>query len=157
MASGNYRFPFIRTVAIMRRHAPFHATSPVMRHCIDWAMSQGTLVLAARAGIVVQAVGRYTKTYHQPGFRRRTNHVRIRHDDGQVSRYVHLAAHSVRVRVGQRVRCGQVIGRSGQTGYATYPHLHFGVYGPSGANIRIPWDRMIPDRGRWLTVRGARM
>jgi murein DD-endopeptidase MepM/ murein hydrolase activator NlpD len=54
---------------------------------------------------------------------------------------VHLMHCSARVRVGQRVMTGQVIALSGSTGYATYPHLHVGVYAPDGRNIPIVWTK----------------
>jgi murein DD-endopeptidase MepM/ murein hydrolase activator NlpD len=39
--------------------------------------------------------------------------------------YAHLAPHSVRVNVGDRVERGQPIGRCGHTGHSSEPHLHF--------------------------------
>ena len=50
---------------------------------------------------------------------------------GKTSHYMHLAA--VRVRVGQRVRAGEELGRVGSTAIlSSRPHLHFGISGPRG-------------------------
>lgn len=49
----------------------------------------------------------------------------VRHADGIETRYAHLS--SIDVQAGQSVRAGQTIGRVGQTGRATGPHLHFEV------------------------------
>ena len=57
----------------------------------------------------------------------RANHVRILHDDGSMAVYAHLQPESVVVRAGARVRAGQQIGSSGNTGFSTGPHLHFAV------------------------------
>ena len=52
------------------------------------------------------------------------NYVAIRHDNGDVSRYLHLREKSS-VRVGQRVSKGEIIGIMGDTGNARGNHLHF--------------------------------
>jgi len=52
--------------------------------------------------------------------------VMIRHPNGLSTMYAHLS--EVSVSTGQPVTAGQTIGYSGETGYATGPHLHFGVY-----------------------------
>src|SRR5690625_5722784 len=57
----------------------------------------------------------------------RANFVRILHDDGSMALYAHLDYGGVSVRDGQRVKRGQRIGRSGNTGFSTGPHLHFVV------------------------------
>ena len=69
--------------------------------------------------------------------------------------YAHLKAEGVLVRVGQRVRAGQQIGLSGNTGFTTGPHLHFVVQvnrgmrlesipvriaGVGGGLLRVPVD-----------------
>lgn len=46
---------------------------------------------------------------------------------GQFAHYLHLQPGSVRVRVGERVRRGQVLARIGSSGDAREPHLHFEV------------------------------
>jgi murein DD-endopeptidase MepM/ murein hydrolase activator NlpD len=47
--------------------------------------------------------------------------------EGQFALYAHLQTGSVRVRPGDHVRRGQPIGRVGNTGNSTQPHLHFHV------------------------------
>jgi murein DD-endopeptidase MepM/ murein hydrolase activator NlpD len=53
------------------------------------------------------------------------NYVVLRHAGGEYSQYVHMKQGSVRVKVGDTVTRGQVIGQVGQTGNTTEPHLHF--------------------------------
>ncbi len=55
------------------------------------------------------------------------NYVMIDHGNGQYSLYAHLQPHSVRVRPGDTVRGGEVLGRLGSSGNSTEPHLHFHV------------------------------
>lgn len=52
------------------------------------------------------------------------NYIAIRHDNGDVSRYLHLKNKS-HVKVGQRVLKGEQIGIMGDTGNARGNHLHF--------------------------------
>ena len=97
-------------------------------HAVDIQMPIGTPVHAARAGVVM-SVARY---FHRAGEDRerhgpRANYVRILHDDGSMALYAHLDYQGVHVRDGQRVERGELIGRSGNTGYSTGPHLHFAV------------------------------
>ena len=51
------------------------------------------------------------------------NMVEIEHGNGLATRYGHLS--EIDVRVGQKVRIGEVIGRIGSTGRSTGPHLHY--------------------------------
>ena len=57
------------------------------------------------------------------------NLVEIRHDDGFSTRYAHLKR--FRVRKGQKVKAGEVIGEVGATGRATTEHLHFEILTPA--------------------------
>jgi MYXO-CTERM domain-containing protein len=60
------------------------------------------------------------------------NGVTVRHADGLVSKYWHLKKGSVKVKVGQRVACGELLGYVGSSGPSATPHLHFEVRDPSG-------------------------
>jgi murein DD-endopeptidase MepM/ murein hydrolase activator NlpD len=59
--------------------------------------------------------------------------VMVIHGNGLNTLYSHLS--SIDVVKGQSVNTGQVLGLSGMTGYATGPHLHFGVYATEGTQI----------------------
>ncbi len=52
--------------------------------------------------------------------------VRIKHKDGFVSVYAHLSKRNVKT--GQKVKSGKLIAKTGKSGRATGPHLHFGIY-----------------------------
>jgi murein DD-endopeptidase MepM/ murein hydrolase activator NlpD len=49
----------------------------------------------------------------------------IEHDDRTVAQYLHVLAS---VKVGQRIKKGDVIGRTVWLGWICYPHVHFGIY-----------------------------
>ena len=55
------------------------------------------------------------------------NYVMIDHGKNEYSLYAHLQPGSVRVRVGDDVKAGDVIGKLGSSGNSTEPHLHFHV------------------------------
>jgi len=55
------------------------------------------------------------------------NHVVLDLGGGRFALYAHLQPGSLRVKVGERVRRGQVIGLVGNTGNSSEPHLHFQV------------------------------
>ena len=52
------------------------------------------------------------------------NYVVIDHENGEFSHYCHLKENSISVQAGERVHQGQVIGRVGNTGNSSVPHLH---------------------------------
>lgn len=113
-------------------------------HAIDWNMPERTPVHAARGGIVVAVEDKYSEGGLEERLKTRGNFIMIQHDDGTIGNYAHLAPNGVFVRVGQRVRQGQAIGVSGNTGYSSGPHLHFEVFTVSKGLVR----RTIPIRFR---------
>ncbi len=53
------------------------------------------------------------------------NHVIIEHANGEYSYYMHLKTNSITVQVGDTVKKGLKIGKLGQSGMSSEPHLHF--------------------------------
>lgn len=98
------------------------------RYSVDFVMRKGTSVCAARAGIVVDLKESSKTGGSNEKFRSDSNYVCIAHADGTVAEYHHLHYDGVLVEIGERVETGQRIAISGNTGYSTGPHLHFGVY-----------------------------
>ncbi|MBE9148208.1 MULTISPECIES: peptidoglycan DD-metalloendopeptidase family protein [unclassified Coleofasciculus] len=95
---------------------------------IDLAPPKGTAVVAADGGEVIKVItGCSDGTGLDPCGGGWGNQVWIRHSNGLVTQYNHLAASSVRVRQGMAVSQGQQIAGVGSSGYSTGPHLDFMV------------------------------
>ena len=86
---------------------------------VDFAAKKGTPVYASGDGEVERVV----RSAGGLG-----NHIRIRHASGFSTVYGHLSKIAAGLRVGQKVRQGQVIGQVGSTGLSTGPHLHYEVW-----------------------------
>ena len=67
------------------------------------------------------------------------NYVRIKHESGVYSRYLHLVNGSVKVKVGQKVKAGAVLGTEGNTGYSMGTHLHFDINDGNGYVDPLPY------------------
>ena len=126
---------------------------PGNRYAIDLPMPEGTPVLAAKAGVVLDMKMYFAGHSNNPADRARTNYIRLLHPDGTMTVYVHLRTASARVSIGQSVATGQMIAESGNTGYSSGPHLHFAVQHNNGKRlVSIPFhfNGVVPTQGRWL-------
>ncbi len=97
---------------------------------VDFRASRGTKVMSVLEG-TVQGTG---NTDAQRGCYSYGKWVLIKHPNGLTSLYAHLDL--IKVEAGERVSTGQTIGYSGQTGYATGPHLHLTLYASQGVEIQ---------------------
>ena len=102
------RFTYKRWHPILHRYRPHLG--------VDFGARRGTPLLAVNDGKVIFS-GR------KGGY---GNVVKIKHRGGLVSLYAHQSR--IRVKRGERVKKGQIIGYVGSTGRSTGPHLHFGLY-----------------------------
>ena len=99
-----------------RRHP---VTRKVQPHTgVDYAAPKGTPVMTIGDGVVT------SMKYEGAG----GNTIRIRHNSVYTTAYLHLSRYAKGLKVGQRVRQGEVIGYVGSTGRSTGPHLDFRVW-----------------------------
>jgi len=117
------------------------------RYALDFAAPIGTPVMAARGGTVMQVESDFAQAgLSEETYGGRANFVRILHDDGTMALYAHLQQDGALVRVGQRIRQGQQIGLSGNTGFTSGPHLHFAVQANRGMRLEsIPFRMRGPE------------
>ena len=129
-------------------HGGFSHTDEQNLYAVDLIVREGTPILAARDGVVMQVESGYDRAgTNKQKFAERANLVRILHEDGSMGVYAHLKENGVYVRVGQRVGVGQQIAVSGNTGFTSGPHLHFCVQVNRGMRlVSVPF-RMVSDRG----------
>jgi murein DD-endopeptidase MepM/ murein hydrolase activator NlpD len=98
------------------------------RYTLDFGMPVGTRVHAARDGVVVLVEDSHDAGCGRAECGQYANFVVVLHLDGTTGEYFHLERGSAQLRAGERMRRGQWLARSGNTGFSTAPHLHFGVY-----------------------------
>ena len=98
------------------RTDPFYKV-PKFHEGMDFAAAIGTPVYATGDGIVSEA------EYNSGGF---GNKIMINHGYSYETVYAHLSR--MKVKAGQKVTRGEVIGYVGNTGKSTAPHLHYEVH-----------------------------
>jgi len=87
-----------------------------MHNGVDFAMPVGTALSSTISGVVIHA------GYTDGGF---GNYVAVKGQGGDVHIFGHLD--SVSVKAGQTIQAGALIGKSGNTGRSSGPHLHYEV------------------------------
>lgn len=91
----------------------------------QWYIHKGIDFSTWRSGdpIMATANGQVVTVGYDSSF---GNHVIIRHKHGMYTRYAHMSV--IKVKKGEFVNQGQVIGNIGNTGVTTGPHLHYEVH-----------------------------
>jgi murein DD-endopeptidase MepM/ murein hydrolase activator NlpD len=135
-----YTLPFVKGTKKRVIQGAYSKLSHKGEIALDFNVKIGTTICAARAGIVVASSGESNIGGLKDEFLDDGNHVIIEHSDGSQAMYWHLQYKGALVNVGDTVMAGQVIGKSGNTGYTAFPHLHFEVVGKTknGTTTQIP-------------------
>ena len=148
---AGYRLPFKpgRDVRVAQGWKDPYSHTGRAKYAYDLSLPMHTPVLAAASGVVSYVRDGQQGCGNTKKFRNRSEYVTIDHPDGSTTLYGHLS--TILVKVGDMVEVGQVIARSGRSGYTNcQPHLHFerGLQGhPLGLNQSIPvYFEEYPDR-----------
>lgn len=98
----------------------YHASGQPDQYAFDFNMPENTEFIASRAGTVTYVENSQSSDGGGVG-----NYVYIDHHDGTYGLYYHSPKGGIKVKTGDKVKQGQVLGMTGKSGLAGYPHLHF--------------------------------
>jgi len=95
---------------------------------VDYDAPEGTPIYAAADGIVMAIkdesnIGGLDQKFEEYG-----NYIELLHDNNEVSEYEHIRFRSAKVKIGDKVKTGEIIAEVGNTGWSACSHLHFMVY-----------------------------
>lgn len=123
-----YALPFEEGKSYYMVQGYFGSFTHKERAALDFKMKRGSMICAARDGVVV----RVKEDGDRGGLKRRLraygNYVIIQHADSSRAGYWHIKKDGALVNAGDTVKKGQPIALSGKTGYSAIPHLHFLVW-----------------------------
>ncbi len=118
-------------------NTPFASENPQVygnggHNGIDLRGAVGTPIKAALNGTVVD-IGDTDEQCYKVSYGK---WVLVRHYNGLSTLYAHLSL--IRVKAGDEVARGDILGYSGNSGYSTGPHLHLTVYATAAVSISQP-------------------
>lgn len=126
--SFEYDLPFQKGQSYIVSQGYNGAFSHKDNNSIDFNMPEGSPILVAREGIVVQIVQNNSQSCPREECNKYNNHILVMHSDGTFASYAHIKKNSVKLNVGDKVKKGDVIAISGNTGWTNGPHLHFSCF-----------------------------
>jgi len=112
---------------IQGNNGSFTHNEPRSQYAFDFKMPIGSVITAARGGVVVYVEERFSRGGNDKNLMDKGNQIAICQDDGTIAAYAHIKHNGAIVKLGDRVFAGEPIAFSGNTGYTTGPHLHFVV------------------------------
>jgi murein DD-endopeptidase MepM/ murein hydrolase activator NlpD len=141
LTKNTYALPFKRKELIKAiSHPKAHYTH--FKEAIDFILTQGTTILAPKSGKVINIKvdskqGGADQKYEDIKY---LNYMTIQHSNGEFSQYGHLKHKGSLVKLGDKVKQGQPIAISGNTGFTTTPHLHFHVF--KFTTSKVGWESL---------------
>ena len=110
----------------------------------DFAAKEGTPILASGSGTITRA-----KWCGGGG-----NCIKIKHNSTYQTIYAHMKSFAKGIKVGKKVKQGQIIGYVGSTGMSTGPHMHYEVIvnnkKVNSQKLKLPSGKILKDEERNL-------
>lgn len=154
--------PFVEEQAVRVSqgfHGHFSHDGIGSAYAVDFPVPEGTPITAAKSGTVISVRFDSSTGCGNDSCVDDNNYIVIDHGDGTIGKYLHLEQNGVDVKVGETVCRGQVIGKSGNTGFSSGPHLHFEVENLIGESIPVLFDefKVFLEDGEESNSPGARV
>lgn len=123
-----YNLPYAKNSSHYLAQGYFSPFSHKNRAALDFKMKRSTPFYAARGGVILRVKENGNKGGWNKRYRAEGNFIIVQHADSSRAGYWHLQQNGASVNIGDTIEPGQLIGYSGKTGYALFPHLHFIVW-----------------------------
>ena len=121
-----YKYP-LKKEHIIRTDTSSPAHKGKLEYAVDFLCENGTEISAAADGEIVEVVDYITEGGPDRPMDDAGNFVLIKHENGEFTHYAHLKHKEIIVKKGDKVKAGQLIAYSDNTGFTYGPHLHFSV------------------------------
>ncbi len=118
-------------------------------YAIDFSVDEGQEIAAAKDGVVFYVKEDSNEGCAEESCADDANVIGIDHGDGTMAVYVHLQQNGADVEYGDTVCAGQIIGRTGNTGYSTGPHLHFHIQDLYGQTMPVKFIELEDQSQGW--------
>ena len=142
-----YDLPFQKDKKFVLHQGYNGAFSHQNENALDFTMPEGTAVLAAREGVVVQIVKNNTESCPREECSKFNNYIVVMHADGTFAKYVHIQYNGTELSEGSVVKKGDAIASSGNVGYSSGPHLHFMCFLPDFGKVNTLETKFRIDQG----------
>jgi hypothetical protein len=130
-------FPAGQQVTITQGFNGYFSHHDAEGYAVDFPVPEGTTIAAARGGVVWWAYDGSSTGCADESCADQGNFVIVDHGDATFGVYYHLQHDGALVAPGDEVCQGQAIGRSGNTGWSSEPHLHFAVEDLDGQSLPL--------------------
>jgi len=107
---------------------PFPSHTGPFITAIDFEMATGNKVIAPLDGRVISVVDGNTAYGPSRDFAESVNYITLEHNNSEYSQYLHLANGTMTVHKGDIVKRGQLLAKTGLSGWMNAPHLHWFVF-----------------------------
>lgn len=144
---GGLPFPAGNEFVVTQGNHGYYSHYYYDSYAIDFSMAQGEEVAALRAGVVLDLKEDSDRGCASEACAEDANYLVVDHGDATFGVYLHLEQDGVLVARGDLVGQGEVVARSGNTGFSSGPHLHVQVNDLFGQSLPLRFEDLAEHSG----------